>query len=63
MVKSNNEKDFLPVPFMKRKKGGSQIRPLGRCGKKKTQFSSSTIASDPCACTCTTWDRDKEAQK
>ena len=41
----------LPVPFMKRKKGTSQISLLGRCGRKKTQFSSSTIASDPCACT------------
>lgn len=42
----------LPVPFMNRKIGGSQMLLLGRWGRKKTQFSSSTIASDPCACTC-----------
>lgn len=36
---------------MNKKKGGPQISLLGRCGRKKTQFSSSTIASDPCACT------------
>ena len=45
------EKDGLPVPFMKRKSGSPVISPLGRCGRKKTQFSSSTTASDPCACT------------
>jgi hypothetical protein len=40
-----------PVPFMKRKIGGSQTSPRGRCGRKNTQLSSSTIASAPWACT------------
>lgn len=53
-------KVLLPVPFMKRKKGGSQIWCLGRCGRKKTQFSSSTIASDPCACTWEQWIKTRE---
>ncbi|KAJ7004616.1 hypothetical protein NC653_009455 [Populus alba x Populus x berolinensis] len=52
----------LPVPFIKRKKGGSQISVLGRCGRKKTQFSSSTIASDPCACTCKMFDQNMRAK-
>lgn len=42
----------LPVPFMKRKNGGSQTSARGRWGRKKMQCSSSTMASDPCACTC-----------
>ncbi|KAJ0828643.1 hypothetical protein HanRHA438_Chr17g0839501 [Helianthus annuus] len=37
---------------MNRKKGGPHISLLGRCGRKNTQLSSSTIASDPCACSC-----------
>ncbi|KAJ0436057.1 hypothetical protein HanIR_Chr17g0900221 [Helianthus annuus] len=37
---------------MNRKNGGPQISLLGRCGRKNTQLSSSTIASDPWACSC-----------
>ncbi|MFS8020431.1 hypothetical protein Hanom_Chr16g01415481 [Helianthus anomalus] len=37
---------------MNRKNGGPHISLLGRCGRKNTQLSSSTIASDPCACSC-----------
>lgn len=41
----------IPVPFINKNNGIPWISLLGRCGRKKTQLSSSTIASDPWAWT------------
>lgn len=52
-----------PVPFMKRKIGGSQTSPRGLCGRKNTQLSSSTIASAPWACTYQCTKKTAQAHK